>query len=245
MSESFLLLFFKKEDLSSLTPPRHAAAILLVEDDETLAGEVAMVLREAGHAVTSLSDGAEAVAAATSGSFDLLVVDRMLPGLDGLSLLERVRDGQLSTPVLVISALGAVDERVRGLKAGGDDYLTKPFALVELAARVEALLRRPLETRQSVLSHGPLTMDLITRTVTRDGVPIDLLPREFKLLEYFLRRPGQLITRAMLLEEVWNYRFVPQTNLIDVHIGKLRRKIDAGAETSLIESVRGAGFVLG
>jgi two-component system OmpR family response regulator len=245
MSKSFLLLFFKKEDLPSLTPPRPAAAILLVEDDETLAGEVAMVLREAGHAVTSLSDGAEAVAAATSGSFDLLVVDRMLPGLDGLSLLERVRDGQLSTPVLVISALGAVDERVRGLKAGGDDYLTKPFALVELAARVEALLRRPLEARQSVLSHGPLTMDLITRTVTRDGVPIDLLPREFKLLEYFLRRPGQLITRAMLLEEVWNYRFVPQTNLIDVHIGKLRRKIDAGAETSLIESVRGAGFVLG
>jgi len=160
-----------------------------------------------------------------------------------LSLVARLRERHVHTPVLVISALGAVDERVRGLKAGGDDYLTKPFAFVELAARVEALLRRPQDTRQTVFRFGPLVMDLVSRTVTRDGAAVDLLPREFQLLEYLMRRPGQLVTRAMLLEDVWQYRFVPKTNLVDVHIGKLRRKIDGGSATSLIVSVRGTGFV--
>ncbi len=216
--------------------------ILLVEDDASLASEMALFLQENGHDVTCLGDGAEALDARGIEMFSLLVVDRMLPGLDGLTLIERLRDRGLDTPVLVVSALGAVDERVRGLKAGGDDYLTKPFALVELAARVEALLRRPLDTRQTVLSTGPLVMDLVTRQVTRDGTTIDLQPREFKLLEYFMRRPGQLVTRAMLLEEVWHYRFALQTNLVDVHIGKLRRKIDGG-ESTLIEAVRGSGFV--
>ena len=216
--------------------------ILLVEDDASLASEVALFLQESGHGVTCLGDGAAALSMPGMESFNLLVVDRMLPGLDGLTLIERLRDRGVDTPVLVVSALGAVDDRVRGLKAGGDDYLTKPFALVELAARVEALLRRPLDTRQTVLSAGPLVMDLVTREVTRDGRPVELQPREFKLLEYFMRRPGQLVTRAMLLEEVWHYRFVLQTNLVDVHIGKLRRKIDAG-EPTLIESVRGSGFI--
>jgi two-component system OmpR family response regulator len=219
------------------------ARVLLVEDDASLASEVALFLSEGGQNITCVGDGLEAAELPGLGAFDLLIVDRMLPGLDGLSLLARLRDQGVRAPVLVISALGTVDDRVRGLKAGGDDYLTKPFALVELAARVEALLRRPVETRQSVLSFGPLAMDLITRMVTRDGEAIELLPSEFKLLEYFMRRPGQLVTRAMLLEDVWNYRFVPQTNLVDVHVSKLRRKIDAGAGESLIETVRGAGFV--
>ncbi len=221
----------------------HGSRILLVEDDEFLAAEVALLLQDAGHEVTSLADGAEASALTETATFDLLVVDRMLPGLDGLDLVERIRLKDRQMPVLVVSALGAVDERVRGLKAGGDDYLTKPFALVELAARVEALLRRPTETKQAVLQGGPLTMDLLARTVHRQGEALELLPREFKLLEYFLRRPGQLVTRAMLLEDVWRYRFVPQTNLVDVHVGRLRKKIDGAGGTSLIESVRGAGFI--
>jgi two-component system OmpR family response regulator len=220
-----------------------SARILLVEDDSSLASEVALYLELNGHLITCVGDGAEALDVPGIENFDLFIVDRMLPSLDGLTLIERLRVRGVRTPVLVVSALGAVDERVRGLKAGGDDYLTKPFALVELAARVEALLRRPLDTRQTLVHAGPLVMDLIKRTVTRDGKLIELQPREFKLLEYFMRRPGQLITRTMLLEEVWNYRFVLQTNLIDVHIGKLRRKIDGGCEPSLIESVRGAGFV--
>lgn len=228
---------------SQRSPDTVSKRVLLVEDDATLAAEIALVLGDGGHAVTSLGDGRTALEASFAEPFDLLVVDRMLPGLDGLSLVEHLRERQVHTPVLVISALGAVDERVRGLKAGGDDYLTKPFALVELAARVEALLRRPQDTRQTVFRFGPLVMDLVSRTVMRDGADIDLLPREFQLLEYLMRRPGQLVTRAMLLQDVWQYRFVPKTNLIDVHIGKLRRKIDAGGDTSLIVSVRGTGFV--
>jgi two-component system OmpR family response regulator len=230
------------EDAPNRRPQPVSGRILLVEDDESLASEVALFLRESGHCVTCLSNGAEVLASPAIENFNLFVVDRMLPGLDGLTLIERLRGRGMNTPVLVVSALGAVDERVRGLKAGGDDYLTKPFALVELAARVEALLRRPLDTRQTVLSAGPLVMDLVTHKVTRDGKAVELQPREFKLLEYFMRREGQLITRAMLLEEVWNYRFVLQTNLVDVHIGKLRRKIDGGEHT-LIESVRGSGFI--
>ena len=173
-----------------------------------------------------------------------MVVDRMLHGADGLSMVETLREEGVKTPVLVISALSSVDERIRGLKAGGDDYLVKPFAMAELAARVEALLRRLDDVRTTKLRAGGLEMDLIEQTVRRDGTLIELLPREFKLLEYFLRRPGRIVTRAMLLEGVWHYRFIPETNVVDVHIGNLRRKIDIAGAPSLIINIRGAGFML-
>jgi len=167
----------------------------------------------------------------------------MLHGVDGLSIVETLREVGVKTPVLVISALSSVDERIRGLKAGGDDYLVKPFAMAELAARVDALARRLDDVRTTKLRAAGLEMDLIEQTVRRGEEPIDLLPREFKLLEYFLRRPGQIVTRAMLLERVWNYRFTPETNVVDVHIGNLRRKIDVAGEPSLIKNIRGAGFM--
>ena len=217
--------------------------VLLVEDDETIATEITEDLRERGYDLLWSQDGEEALAAASAQPFSLLIMDRMLPGMDGLSVIEHLRERGVTTPVLVLSALGAVNERVRGLKAGGDDYLTKPFALEELAARVDALLRRPLETRESVIRAGGLELDLIDRAVRRGGLAIDVLPREFRLLEYLMRREGQVVTRAMLLEDVWHYRFVPQTNLVDVHVGRLRRKIDLPGEASLIESVKGVGFL--
>jgi two-component system OmpR family response regulator len=218
--------------------------MLLVEDDAELAHEVLADLASRGHVVAHIANGLAALDAVRQGRFDLLVVDRMLPGLDGLELIQRLRAQDIRVPVLVLSALSAVDDRVRGLKAGGDDYLTKPFAFAELAARVEALLRRPAETRETVLHVGELALDLIDRQAIRNNRQIELLPREFKLLEYLMRRPGQTVTRAMLLEDVWNYRFVPQTNLVDVHIGKLRRKVDAPSEAPMIESVWGTGFML-
>jgi two-component system OmpR family response regulator len=168
----------------------------------------------------------------------------MLPGLDGLSVVETLRGEGIRTPVLVLSALNAVNDRVRGLRAGGDDYLAKPFALSELAARLEALLRRPADARETLLHVGPLELDLLARTACRGRRELELLPREFQLLEYMMRREGQVLTRAMLLENVWNYRFVPQTNLVDVHIGRLRRKVDAPDEPPMILSVRGSGFML-
>ncbi|GBO81556.1 winged helix family two component transcriptional regulator [Acetobacter aceti NRIC 0242] len=218
--------------------------VLLVEDDTDIAQEISAELKNHGFCVTLAETGRAGLEQALTCPYHVMIVDRMLPELDGLSLIETVRQKGGRTPVLVLSALGAVDDRVSGLKAGGDDYLTKPFAMVELIARIEALLRRPDDTRQTVLRVGPLTMDLIDRTVKRDEREIDLLPREFRLLEYLMRRPGQILTRAMLLEEVWNYRFTPQTNLVDVHIGKLRRKVDAPGEQTLIHSIRGAGFTL-
>jgi two-component system OmpR family response regulator len=201
-------------------------------------------LSDRGYEVHLAVTGSDAASRAMARTFDLLVIDRMLPGIDGLSLIAQLRKTDVATPVLIISALGDVDERVRGLKAGGDDYLTKPFALAELAARVEALLRRPPQTRATVLKVGPLSLDLIDRVARRGDRAIELLPREFRLLEYLMRRPGQLVTRAMLLEGVWRYRFIPETNLVDVHIGKLRRKIDDEREASLIQAVRGQGFML-
>jgi two-component system OmpR family response regulator len=219
-------------------------SILLVEDDGDLAEEIVADLAARGYKAEHAADGLTAMAAVLLGSFDLLIVDRLLPGLDGIGLIQRLRDENFHVPVLVLSALSAVDERVRGLKAGGDDYLTKPFAFSELAARIEALLRRPLETRETTLQLGDLTLDLIERRAIRGGRCIDLLPREFMLLEYLMRRPDQVVTRAMLLEEVWHYRFVPQSNLVDVHIGKLRRKLDAPGELPLIESIWGTGFML-
>ncbi len=219
-------------------------SILLVEDDAGLAEEIAADLGARGYDAAHSADGLAAMEAVRQGSFDLLVVDRMLPGLDGIELIQRLRDENVRTPVLVLSALSAVDDRIRGLKAGGDDYLTKPFAFPELAARVEALLRRPRETRETTLRVGDLTLDLIDREAARNGRRIDLLPREFRLLEYLMRRPAQTVTRAMLLEDVWHYRFVPQTNLVDVHVGKLRRKVDAPGEPPMIESIWGTGFML-
>jgi two-component system, OmpR family, response regulator len=219
------------------------ARVLLVEDDVELAEEVRGELVDRGYDVQLASSGADGASRASEEAFDLLVVDRMLPEVDGLSLIAQLRETDVATPVLIISALVDVDERVRGLKAGGDDYLTKPFALAELGARVEALLRRPLQTRATALRVGPLTLDLIDRVARRGEQVIELLPREFRLLEYLMRRPGQLVTRAMLLESVWHYRFIPETNLVDVHVGKLRRKIDDGHEPSLIQAVRGQGFM--
>lgn len=218
--------------------------VLLIEDDGKLALDVAEDLGVRDFVVTVVGTGPEGLERATSGNFDVLVVDRMLPGLDGLALIEQLRRQGSRTPVLVLSALSAVDDRISGLKAGGDDYLTKPFALAELAARLEALLRRPIEARESVLHVGPIVMDLIDGTVLRGNRLIELLPREFRLLEYLLRRPDCILTRDMLLEDVWHYRFIPQTNLVDVHIGKLRRKVDAPGEAPLIHSIRGAGFML-
>ena len=219
-----------------------APRILLVEDDADIASEIADDLGERGYEVVWRQDGETALAEARASPYAALILDRMLPGIDGLAVLGRLREENFAMPVLVLSALGAVDERVRGLKAGGDDYLTKPFALEELAARIDALLRRPLETRETVLRSGVLELDLIDRVVRRNGTVIEVLPREFRLLEYLMRRPGQVVTRAMLLEEVWHYRFVPQTNLVDVHLGRLRRKIDVPNAASAIESVKGVGF---
>ena len=221
-----------------------SARILVVEDDPTIAREVTDELRLHAYDVEYACNGGVARAMAGHGGYDLLIVDRLLPVLDGITLIAELRSQHVRTPVLVLSALSGVDDRVSGLKAGGDDYLTKPFALAELLARVEALLRRPADTRETVLVVGDLVLDLIDREARRGGRPVELLPREFKLLEYLMRRAGQVVTRAMLLEDVWHYRFVPETNLVDVHIGKLRRKIDAPGEEPMIDSVRGVGFTL-
>jgi two-component system OmpR family response regulator len=217
--------------------------VLLVEDDREIAAEIVADLQDRGYIVTAAEDGGEAMLLAELAVFDLFIVDRMLPSLDGVSLIAGLREKGMTGPVLLISALNSVDDKVRGLKAGGDDYLTKPFALEELAARCEALLRRPLEARETILRAGPLELDLMSRTLRKEGQIVELLPREFTLLEYFMRRPGQVVTRAMLLEDVWHYRFVPQTNLIDVHIGRLRRKIDSSGGPSQIDNIRGTGFV--
>ncbi len=218
--------------------------ILLIEDDGEIAEEIIDDLTDRGYEVIHVADGVQGLERARGGDLSLLIVDRLLPGLDGLAILETLRREKVPTPALVLSALGDVDDRVSGLKAGGDDYLAKPFAFVELAARIEALLRRPVLGRETVLRVGPLELDLVDRTVFRAGRAIELLPREFKLLEYLMRRPGQVMTRAMLLGDVWNYRFVTVTNLVDVHIGKLRRKIDGPDEPQMIHTIRGAGFML-
>ena len=218
--------------------------ILLIEDDGETAEEIAAELTERGFDVECSAEGTAGLETARSSYPDAIIVDRMLPGMDGLSIIETLRQEQVRTPVLVLSALGAVDDRVRGLRAGGDDYLTKPFAILELVARIEALLRRPAESRETTLRVGELELDLIERTANRGGREIDLLPREFRLLEYMMQRCDQLLTRAMLLEEVWNYKFVPATNLVDVHMGRLRHKVDAPDETPMIYNVRGAGFIL-
>jgi len=218
--------------------------LLLIEDDKETADEITAELGDRGFDVSWAADGIEGLGKARSGGADAMIVDRLLPGMDGLTIIETLRGEGIRTPVLVLSALGAVDERVRGLRSGGDDYLTKPFATVELVARIEALLRRPSESPDTVLRVGPLELDLIERTAKRGERTIDLLPREFRLLEYMMRRKDQMLTRAMLLEEVWNYKFVPQTNLVDVHMGRLRHKVDEPNELPMITNVRGVGFIL-
>jgi two-component system, OmpR family, response regulator len=218
--------------------------VLLIEDDAETAREIMAELVDRGFEVDWAATGIEGLDKARTGEADVMIVDRLLPGVDGLTIIEVARQERVSKPVLVLSALGAVDDRVRGLRAGGDDYLTKPFAIQELIARIEALLRRPSENRDTVLRVGPLELDLLSRTAERGDRTIDLLPREFRLLEYMMRRKDQMLTRAMLFEEVWNYKFEPQSNLVDVHMGRLRRKVDATNEQPMIHSVRREGFIL-
>ncbi|HQT74246.1 MAG: DNA-binding response regulator [Acidiphilium sp. 37-67-22] len=220
--------------------------ILVVEDDKDVGGFVVKGLREAGHTVEHADNGRDGLFMAASENFDAIILDRMLPGgIDGLRLLETLRAQDNSTPVLFLSALGEVDDRVKGLKAGGDDYLTKPFAFAELLARVEAMARRGKgEGPSTRLAVGDLEMDLLSRGVKRAGQKIDLQPREFRLLEYLMRHAGQVVTRTMLLEGVWDYHFDPQTNVIDVHISRLRQKIDKPFDLPLLHTVRNAGYML-
>lgn len=220
--------------------------ILLVEDDKDVAAFVLKGLRESGHVVEHADNGRDGLFLAASETFDAIILDRMLPGgIDGLRLLETLRGQDNITPVLLLSALGQVDDRVKGLKAGGDDYLGKPFAFAELLARVEALTRRNrTEGPTTKLQVGDLEMDLLSRAVRRADQKIDLQPREFRLLEYLMRHAGQVVTRTMLLEGVWDYHFDPQTNVIDVHVSRLRQKIDKPFETSLLHTIRNAGYML-
>ena len=217
--------------------------ILLIEDDAGTANEIALELAGHGYAVTHRVLVSEGLAVARGDDVDLLILDRQLPDGEGLDVIERLRAEGRRTPALVLSALGSLDDRVRGLRAGGDDYLAKPFALVELVARVQALLRRPNETRDTRLIVGPLDLDLLAGTGTRAGRALDLLPRELKLLDYLVRRPGRIVTRSMLLQDVWGYTFEPNSNVVDVHMGRLRRKVDADGEPQLIRNVRGRGYV--
>jgi two-component system OmpR family response regulator len=233
----------RSESMSSTDRAGKRPPVLLIEDEPGLAEEVIAELRRLGYPVRHADTVAGGLQEAHTGGAAIMIVDRMLHGADGLSIVETLRDEGVKTPVLVISALSSVDERIRGLRAGGDDYLVKPFAIAELTARVDALLRRLEDVRTTKLRAGDLEMDLIEQTVKRGEALIDLLPREFKLLEYFIQRPGQIVTRAMLLERVWNYRFTPETNVVDVHIGNLRRKIDIAGQPSLIKNIRGAGFM--
>ena len=219
--------------------------ILLIEDDQDVGRYVQNGLREGGHAVDLCQDGREGLIQAVSGAYDVLVVDRGLPGLDGLALVKTLRGAGNGTPTLFLTALGNIDHRVEGLRAGGDDYVTKPFAFSELLARVEALhRRRTQEAPVTELRVGDLVLDLLAREAQRGGQDIELLPREFALLEFLMRHVGQVVTRTMLLEKVWDYHFDPQTNVIDVHVSRLRRKIDREGAAALIHTVRGVGYVL-
>ena len=220
--------------------------VLVIEDDEEAAQFIAKGLRESGWTVDLAGDGARGLTLALSGPFDALIVDRMLPEMDGLTIVETVRRTGSVTPVLILSAMDSVDNRVEGLRAGGDDYLTKPFAFSELLARLEALTRRGQSPgADTTLCVADLEMDLLARRVRRGGETLDLKPREFKILEVLMRHPGQVVTRTMLLESVWDYQFDPQTNVIDVHMSRLRKKLGGSAEAPLLETVRGAGYRLG
>jgi two-component system OmpR family response regulator len=219
--------------------------LLIVEDDAEASEAMARGLGEAGHDCQTAEDGEAGLTSARRGRFDVLIVDRMMPKLDGVAMVERLRKEGDQTPVLFLSALGEINHRVEGLRAGGDDYLVKPYAFAELIARVEALARRrETGSVQTLLRVGDLEMDLIGREVRRAGQEIDLQPREFQLLEFLMRHAGQSVTRTMLLEQVWEYHFDPQTNVIDVHISRLRSKIDKGFDHPMLQTVRGAGYRL-
>lgn len=222
--------------------------ILIIEDDKDVASFIRGGLQQSGWNVDVADNGKDGLFLATTEPYDAMIIDRMLPAVDGLTVIRTLRASGIQTPALVLSALGEVDDRVAGLKAGGDDYLVKPFAFAELSARLEALLRRSADSRASQaptsLIVGDLRMDLLRRTVTRDGQRIDLQPREFQLLEFLMRHAGQVVTRTMLLEGVWDYHFDPQTNVIDVHVSRLRSKIDKGFDKPLLHTVRGVGYKL-
>jgi two-component system OmpR family response regulator len=219
--------------------------LLIIEDDRDAADYLVKAFREVGHIAEQSADGEEGLALALEGQYDVLIVDRMLPKLDGLAVIGALRSKSVETPVLILSALGQVDDRVKGLRTGGDDYLAKPYAFSELLARIEALgRRRASRGEETVLRVGDLEMDLIGREVRRGGQEIDLQPREFQLLEFLMRHAGQSVTRTMLLEQVWEYHFDPQTNVIDVHISRLRSKIDKGFAQPLLHTVRGAGYMI-
>ncbi len=224
---------------------RQPMRILVIEDDSEAAGWLVKGLAESGHVADHAADGEEGLCLALEGVHDVLIVDRMLPKIDGLTIIRKLRENNIQTPVLILSALADVDERVKGLRAGGDDYLGKPYSFAELLARIENLGLRakeaPLATK---LRAADLEIDLLTRSVTRGGKAILLQPREFKLLEYLVRNAGHIVTRTMLLENVWDYHFDPQTNVIDVHISRLRSKIDKGYDEPILQTVRGAGYMI-
>ena len=218
---------------------------LIIEDDQTIADFVARGLREAGYAVDHAADGEQGLQMAMKDAYDVAIVDLMLPKRDGLSVIDELRRRGRPTPVLILSARRTVDDRVRGLQTGGDDYLTKPFAFTELLARVQALVRRATRSPEpTTLTAGDLTMDLLSRKVTRAGTAIDLRPREFALLEYLMRNPGKVISKTMSLSHVWEYSFDPQTNIVDVLVSRLRDKIDKPFDTKRLHTVRGVGYVL-
>ena len=219
--------------------------VLIVEDDATIADFVGKGLAEAGFALDTAADGERGLDLAIQGAYDVAIIDVMLPKLDGLSLIDRMRARGVRTPVLILSARRTVDDRVRGLQAGGDDYLTKPFAFAELIARVQALIRRSTgATEPTRLTAGDLSIDLLTRRTERAGTALDLRPREFALLEYLMRNQGRVISKTMILSHVWGYNFNPGTNVVDVLVSRLREKIDKGFETKLLHTVRGVGYVL-
>ena len=219
--------------------------LLLVEDDEAVARFLGRALSESGHKLDHATDGANGLARAIAGAYDVVILDRMLPGLDGLAVLRAMRSSGVQTPVLLLTALGGIDDRVQGLEAGGDDYLVKPFAFAELHARLNALARRPPpHDVRTELMVADLRIDLLKRTVTRAGVKIDLQPREFQLLEYLARHAGQVVTRTMLLAAVWGFDFDPKTNIVETHMSRLRAKIDRAFPGELIRTVRGAGYLL-
>jgi two-component system OmpR family response regulator len=235
------------EDYNPANPHPHQPSmrILVIEDDRDAASWLVKGLAESGHVADLATDGEQGLALARDGVHDVLIVDRMLPKLDGLAIIRQLRDEGVRTPVLILRALGDVDERVKGLRAGGDDYLGKPYAFSELLARVEGLGRRVGDQPQGTrLKAADLEIDLLTRSVSRAGKNLPLQPREFKLLEYLMRNAGHVVTRTMLLENVWDYHFDPQTNVIDVHISRLRSKIDKGFDAPLLQTVRGAGYMI-
>jgi two-component system OmpR family response regulator len=231
--------------MAEIRPDRTTMRLLIIEDDRDAADYLVKAFREVGHVADAAIDGEEGLGLALSGNYDVMIVDRMLPKLDGLSVIGRLRDRGVEAPVLILSALGQVDDRVKGLRAGGDDYLPKPYSFAELLARVEVLARRRGgRNEETLLRVGDLQLDRLSHRVCRGEQEIVLQPREFRLLEYLMRHAGQVVTRTMLLENVWDYHFDPQTNVIDVHISRLRSKIDKGFSQPLLHTIRGAGYMI-